>query len=215
MLNDVVFNNEKSSYYDWNIVLTKAEIPLPTPKTSTVDIKGSDGLLDLSEVLTGDIQYNNRQVKLTFEMMDDKDYQKLITEIGNYLHGKNVTFILSNDDDYYYTGRATINQWECVKRKGTIVITIDCEPYKYAVTETVRMVTLNNQTKVITLINNRKRVCPVITVTGEITLKSDDFTYELSEGTQQIINFKLVEGNNNVEVSGNGTINIKYRQGAL
>ena len=148
-------------------------------------------------------------------MQDLQGFFYVFSCLSLLFHGKDVTFILSNDDDYYYTGRATINQWECVKRKGTIVITIDCDPYKYAVTETVRMVTLNNQTKVITLINNRKRVCPVITVTGEITLKSDDFTYELSEGTQQIINFKLVEGNNNVEVSGNGTINIKYRQGAL
>ena len=50
MLNDVVFNNQISAYDDWNIVLTKAEIPFPTAKTSTVDIKGADGLIDLSEV---------------------------------------------------------------------------------------------------------------------------------------------------------------------
>ena len=68
MLNDVIFNDEKSAYDEWNIVLTKAEIPLPTPKTSTVDIKGADGLLDLSEVLTGDVLYDNRAIKLTFEI---------------------------------------------------------------------------------------------------------------------------------------------------
>ena len=39
MLNDVIFNDEKSAYDEWNIVLTKTEIPLPTPKTSSVDIK--------------------------------------------------------------------------------------------------------------------------------------------------------------------------------
>ena len=129
MINDVIFNNEKSAYDDWNIVLTKAEIPLPTPKTSIVDIKGADGVLDLTEALTGDVQYNNRPIKLTFEMMDDTDYSTLISDISNYLHGKVVTVTLSNDDDYYYRGRATINQWECVKRKGKIVIQIDSEPY--------------------------------------------------------------------------------------
>ena len=51
MLNDVIFNDEKSAYDEWNIVLTKPEIPLPEPKTSTVDIKGANGLLDLSEAL--------------------------------------------------------------------------------------------------------------------------------------------------------------------
>lgn len=215
MLNDVIFNNEKSAYDDWHIILTKAEIPLPTPKTSTVDIKGADGLLDLSEVLTGDIQYNNRTIKLTFEMMDDTGYYDLITTISNYLHGKKVTIRLNNDDDYYYTGRAVINQWECVKRKGKIVIQVDCEPYKYAVIETIRTVQVSNQTKTVTLMNNRKRVCPILDVTGKITLTINGVDYELAEGKQQLINFKLVEGNNSIQVSGNGTVKITYRQGAL
>ena len=215
MLNDVIFNNEKSAYYDWNIVLTKAEIPLPTPKTSIVDIKGADGVLDLSEVLTGDIPYNNRLIKLTFEMMDDIDYYNLISEISNYLHGKKITVNLTNDEDYYYVGRATINQWECVKRKGKIVIQVDCEPYKYAVIETVRTVSVTDKAKTVTLINNRKRVCPNLDVTGTITLTIDGVDYELSEGKQQLINFKLVEGRNVVKVSGNGTLTITYRQGAL
>lgn len=215
MLNDVIFNNEKSAYYDWNIILTKAEIPLPTPKTYTVDIKGADGVLDLTEALTGDVQYNNRPIKLTFEMMDDTDYYDLISEIGNYIHGQRITFNLSNDEDYYYIGRATINQWECIKRQGIIVITVDAEPYKYSVTETTMIVNVANQTKTITLQNNRKRVCPTLTVTGTITLTINSVDYELSEGKQQLINFKLVEGNNSIQVSGNGTLTISYRQGAL
>ena len=215
MLNDVIFNNEKSAYDDWNIVLTKAEIPLPTPKTSIVDIKGADGVIDLTEALTGDVQYNNRPIKLTFEMMDDIDYSTLISDISNYLHGKVVTVTLSNDDDYYYRGRATINQWECVKRKGKIVIQIDSEPYKYLVTETVRTITVNNQTKTITLPNSRKRVCPNLNVTGTVTLTVNGVTYELAEGKQQLVNFILVEGNNAIKISGNGTLTITYRQGVL
>ena len=215
MINDVIFNNDKSAYDDWNIVLTKAEIPLPTAKTSTVNIKGSDGVLDLSEVLTGDIVYNNRTIKLTFEMMDDTDYYDLISNISNYLHGKKITVTLTNDEDYYYVGRASISNWECVKRQGKIVIDVDCDPYKYAVTETTMMVNVANQTKTITLPNSRKRVCPNLNVTGTITLTIDDAEYELSEGQQQLVNFRLIEGNNTIKVSGNGTVVISYRQGAL
>ena len=215
MLNDVIFNNEKSAFYDWNIVLTKADIPLPAPKTSTVDIKGADGVLDLSEVLTGDVLYNNRTIKLIFEMLNDNDYYGLITEISNYLHGQKIKFTLNNDEDYYYIGRATINQWECVKRKGTIVISVDCEPYKYAVIETIKKVQVSNQTKTVTLSNSRKTVCPTLTVTGTITLTINGVQYELAVGEQQLINFRLVEGNNVVKVSGNGTLTISYRQGAL
>ena len=215
MLNDVIFNDEKSAYDEWNIVLTKADISLPKPKTSLVEIKGADGVLDLSEVLTGDILYNNRTITLTFEMMHDTDYYDLISDISNYLHGRIVTITLTNDEDYYYVGRASINKWQCVKRKGTIVITVDAEPYKYSVTETTMIVNVDNQTKTITLQNSRKRVCPILNVTGAITLTINGVNYKLAEGKQQLSNFRLVEGNNVVKVSGNGTLTITYRQGEL
>ena len=215
MLNDVIFNDEKSAYDEWNIVLTKADIPLPKPKTSLVEIKGADGVLDLSEVLTGDILYNNRTITLTFEMMDDTDYYDLISDITNYLHGRIVTITLTNDEDYYYVGRASISQWQCIKRQGIIVITVDAEPYKYSVTETKMIVNVANQTKTITLQNSRKRVCPMLNVTGTITLTINGVNYKLAEGKQQLSNFRLVEGNNVVKVSGNGTLTITYRQGEL
>ena len=215
MLNDVIFNDEKSAYDEWNIVLTKADIPLPEPKTSLVEIKGADGVLDLSEVLTGDILYNNRVITLTFEMMDDTDYYDLISNISNYLHGRIVTISLTNDEDYYYVGRASISQWQCSKRQGIIVIMVDAEPYKYSVTETTMIVNVANQTKTITLQNSRKRVCPTLNVTGTITLTINGVDYELAEGKQQLVNFILVEGNNTIKISGNGTLVITYRQGAL
>ena len=143
MIKDVIFNNEISAYNDWNIVLTKSEIPFPKAKISTVDIKGADGVLDLSEALTGDIKYSNREIKLTFELLDDSEYESLISKIGAYVHGKKITFQLTNDDLYYYVGRASINEWECVKRKGKIVISIDCDPYKYKVNETIINVAVN------------------------------------------------------------------------
>ena len=215
MLNDVIFNDEKSAYDEWNIVLTKPEIPLPEPKTSTVDIKGANGLLDLSEALTGDILYNNRTIKLNFEMMDDTDFYDLISDISNYLHGRVVTVRLTKDEDYYYIGRASSNNWECVKRKGIIVITVNCEPFKYAVQETIRTVNVIHETKTITLPNSRKRVCPNIEATGTVKLILGDAEYDLVEGQQQLINFMLVEGDNIVKISGNGTVRITYRQGAL
>ena len=215
MLNDVIFNNEKSAYDEWNIVLTKSEISLPTPKTSMINIKGADGSLDLSEALTGDIFYNNRTIKLTFEMMDDADYYNLISDISNYLHGRIITVRLTKDEDYYYIGRASIKEGECSKRKGMIVISVECEPYKYAVTETVRTITVSNQTKTITLPNNRKKICPNINATGTVKLIVGDVEYDLVEGEQQLISFVLIEGDNIVKISGNGTVIITYRQGAL
>ena len=42
-----------------------------------------------------------------------------------------------------------------------------------------------------------------------------DVEYDLGEGEQQLISFVLIEGDNIVKISGNGTVIITYRQGAL
>ena len=214
-MNDVIFNNDKSAYDDWNIVLTGANVPLPVPKTATVDIKGADGVLDLSEVLTGDVTYNNRVITLNFDMLNDSDYYTLISNIANYLHGRNVTVRFTNDDDFYYIGRASINQWECVKRIGKIVIHVDCDPYKYKLNETVVTVNLNNETKGVTLHNLRKRVSPTLDVTGNVTMTFKGVEYPLIAGKQQILNFVLTEDKNLVSFKGTGVVKITYRQGAL
>ena len=215
MLHDVIFNTEIQAYEDWNIVLTKVELPPPEPKTMSVEIKGADGELDLSEVLTDDIKFKNRTIKLTFEVMDDKQYYSITSEMAKYLHGKMVTVRLNDDEDYYYTGRASINSWECVKRKGTIVVSVDADPYKYDVIERIFNVNLNNETKTIVLINGRKHICPILDVTGSVTLIWEGESYTLLEGKQQMLRFILKEGNNTVSFTGTGTVKITYRRGEL
>ena len=214
MLNDVIFNDEISAFNDWNVILTKSEIPFPQIKKSTIDIKGADGELDLSEVLTGDVKYSNREIKLTFEMLDDAEYPILMSKIGAYVHGKKVSLQFSNDDLYYYVGRATISSWECVKRKGKIVISIDCDPYKYRVNDTIVNVNVSGENTVI-LTNERKRVCPTLSVQGTITMTYNGLTYELENGVYRIPTFHLVEGGNIVNLKGNGSIKFTYRMGAL
>ena len=135
--------------------------------------------------------------------------------MAKYLHGKNVTVRLSNDEGYYYTGRAVINSWECVKRKGTIVVSVDADPYKYDVIERIFNVNLNNETKTIVLINGRKHICPILDVTGSVTLIWEGESYTLLEGKQQMLRFILKEGNNTVSFTGTGTVKITYRRGEL
>ena len=215
MLRDVIFNNgEKSAYYDWNIVLTKTEIPLPKEKRHTVDIVGSDGVLDLSEAVAGELKFQNRTVKLTFEVMDDTMFEVTLAEVSNYIHGKNLTFTITNDGEYYYSGFATINSWECNKRKGKIVVTIDAEPYKYAIDETVVIADVNG-TKRLTLTNTRKRVCPTITVSGNINATFNGNTFKLPTGTNQLLEIFLSEGENDFVLSGNGTVKFLFRRGLL
>lgn len=214
-MNDIIFNNEIKCFEDWNIVLTEINIPFPTPKTNIIDVPGSDGFIDLSEVLTGDIKYNNRVCKLTFEMMDLIDYNDLISKISNYLHGKMITFLQTKDENYFYKGRATISEWQCVKNQGKIVIEVDCEPYKYSIKETRNNVILNNESKIVKINNDRMKICPILNVSGDVSVIINDETYKLKAGEQQLVQLILNQGVNQFTFQGTGSVTIIYRKGSL
>lgn len=215
MINDVIFTpadkSRISAYDEWNIILTKVENTLPEPKTVTVDIKGADGLLDLSEVVSGDIRYTNRKLKLTFELIDVNNYDELITEIANAIHGRTVNVQLTSDENYYYEGRATISKWECRKRKGTIVINIDAYPFKKAVYETTKSIDISGKDSVVIVADTRKTIVPTLDVTGDVKINGVFVT----PGTRQYPEIVLKEGTNTFNVSGSGTVKFIYRAEVL
>ena len=214
MLNDVLFN-DISAMNDWNIVLTKSDITPPKVKTSIVNIKGADGILDLSEALNGDVIYDNRDIKLTFSLMDMREYSTLISKISNAIHGKKVKLRFTIDDEYYYEGRAQISQWESSKNIGKIVVNVNADPFKYRLYETSNTFSLNGKEQVVHLQNDRMRVSPTLKVSGEITITYDKITHTLKEGEYQLVDLSLKEGDNVIKLNGNGSVNISYRRGML
>lgn len=220
-MNDVIFNHKStdpiSVFDDWGLVLTKIENPLPTPKLVTVDIKGADGVLDLSEVATGELRYNNRTIKLTFEMLEVKNYNALITDVASKIHGKNVTFLLTDDDQYYYTGRATINSWECNQNRGKVVVSVDAYPYKYAVHETSVSFTITGETFKRFNAYTTQKVRPKIEVTGTIKIKIGNETFTYSAGTYTNNVLLIHDGINSITFAdgSDGTIKITYRSGVF
>lgn len=227
---------EKHTYKDWNLILTSTDIDFPDPKTETVDIPGADGELDFSEVLTGDISYKNRTISFEFEMIDRfANWKNKISEISNYLHGKKFKIILDEDSSFYYFGRVTVNNFKSNKSTGTITIEADVEPYKcdiYASNEDWLWDTFNFETGIINetkelqvngelevvIYGRRKKVVPKITCNSpenqmQVIFKGE--TYNLSNGTQKILNIEICEGKNILKFIGNGTISIEYRGGSL
>ena len=61
-MNNTVTFGTKNSYTDFGLILTSKEIGLPEPKTEIVEIAGANGVIDLTEALTDDIKYNQRQL---------------------------------------------------------------------------------------------------------------------------------------------------------
>lgn len=211
-MNTIKFN-DKDSYTDFNLILRPKTIPFPTPKTNYVSIEGRDGDLDLSTSLTGDVRYENIDYSLEFYLDKERtDWITALNNISTYLHGKKVKLKLSEDPNWEWEARITLNDFESDKNIGLIVLDCNLEPYRLKITDTVvtEAVAAN---KVITLSNSRKWVMPTITTTAEVK-----FTYGTKQitvnGTLQTPDFILKEGNTSITLnSGSGNIVFTYREG--
>lgn len=126
------------SYADWKLILSKKEIGLPTVKTTTVDIPGSDGTLDLSEVITGRVCYGNRILVFTFvtgDSLTGTTWAELLADVSGAIHGQRLDIILDDDAAWKYTGRVTLDSFATSRATHTIVIKCDCSPYKINLTD--------------------------------------------------------------------------------
>lgn len=106
----------------------------PEPKTYTVDIPGGNGVIDLTEALTGDVAYKNRKQEFTFAVIDVKNFEKVKTEVSNFLHGRAFDYTMTMDPGYTYHGRFSVDSYSHEAYAngllGRFKITVDANPYK-------------------------------------------------------------------------------------
>ena len=126
---------EKNSWDDWHLVPTSRPVfNPPKPKYKTLDIPGGDGLLDVSELLTGYPVYENRTGSIEFMVHNGySEWYTAYSNIMDYLHGQKLRAILEDDPDYFYEGRYSINEWKSDKKYSLIVIDYSVNPYKQSV----------------------------------------------------------------------------------
>ena len=203
-----------NTWYDWRLIVTAKDVTPPEPKTNLVDIDGMSGSLDLSESLTGEVTYEDRTVTATFwtDEGSRSDREKLLRDIVATLHGRKVKIIEPDDLEHYFYGRVKIKSWENTLAYAEFTIEATCEPWRYAVNETERIVSVNRET-ISVVINNDgvKTLCPVITVTGSVTIDGA----RLTTGSYLIPDIKLYRGVNVISVSGTGSATFAYREADL
>jgi hypothetical protein len=236
-MNGALFG-EKHSYRDWGLILkSRPVISPPSPKTTYIDNPGTDGQLDLTESLTGDIAYDNRIITLEFNVIDSrKRWSNIYSEILDYLHGRQMKLILDEDSSFYYEGRFQVNEWKSDKKTSTITIEGNVEPYKYekysslddwlwdefnfenGIIREYKELRVDGTLKVV-IEGRRKRVIPSFLVTSDdgkgLQVSFDGSTYDLKDGKNIVVDIRTVEGTNTLTFTGNGTVSIDYRGGRL
>jgi phage-related protein len=205
---------------DWDLILHAKTLTPPKPKTTYVSVPGRDGDLDLSEALTGEIHFENRIATFSFIASEGSysDREDLLSEIVANVHGKRLQIIDPDYPGYYLSGRCTVPERTNINAYGTITVEANCDPYKYAVEETTRHVTVTTGAGTISVILTNtgvKTVTPTITVTGSVTLAFGTTSTTLSAGTYVLPGLQFPAGPTTVQVSGNGTVAFTYREGIL
>ena len=121
-----------NTYDDWHIVPESRPLFLPPDmKTNYVDVPGTDGHADFSDVLVGEVLYKTRTGSMEFIVLNDyQPWDILYSKIMNFLHGQKLRAYLEDDASYFYDGRFTVNKWRSEKQNSRIVIDYDVTPYK-------------------------------------------------------------------------------------
>lgn len=211
-----VLFNDWHTWGDFQLVMTEKEISAPEPKTHYVEIEGADGSLDFSEYF-GEVKYNRRKLKYTFtSLVERKNFWTEFTRIQNILHGQEFKIIDDEDPEFYYIGRVTIDKWKVDKVIGSFEMEIDAEPYKYRINETIRTEYVTG-TMYFGIWNDRMSVTPVFNVSAPMTLVFNGKTIAIGTINTDITSTDIVfkQGNNTLQVTGEGLITIRYQEGAL
>lgn len=155
MYHSVIFG-DKNTWRDWHLVPTSRPVVSPPPlKSKTVDIPGGDGVIDLSDSLTGYPVFGRRTGSFEFIVVNDfyepvntyEEWHVTYSNIMNYLHGKKMEMALEDDPDYWYEGRFTVGSWTSDRSHSKITINYDLEPYKWYKTKRTLKLLAEKSTK--------------------------------------------------------------------
>lgn len=107
----------KDMYADFGCILASEDRGNPRPKTKFVDVPLRDGRIDATNALSDQVFFDDRQMILEFLCITDDKASK-ITEIANYMDGRRMEIIFSDDASFKYVGRITVSKWKTDRHSG-------------------------------------------------------------------------------------------------
>ena len=70
---------DKHSFHDFGLIMTNKVISGPVPKTKKVEVPARNGSIDMTEVVTDDVKYEDRTINISFFAGNDLDALPAIT----------------------------------------------------------------------------------------------------------------------------------------
>ena len=179
------------------------ELDPPEPKTYTVDVPGGNGVIDLTEALTGDVAYKNRHMAFDFACVFPDSFEEVKTAVSNYLHGRRFDFSLSWDPGYTYRGRFTVSSYSHTAvsggKVGTIRVEVDADPYKLKEHSVYRLNATGGRT--FRLMSGRRPVRPTIECSEPCIVTFKGKSFVVPAGTYRLNDVLFREGPNEIYIN--------------
>jgi len=123
----------RNTWDHWRIVPTERPAFAPPELHKTeVKIDGMNGVIDLSQAITGYPTFGNRTGSFDFAVVNDfRNWQEAYSDILGSVHGKRLFCVYEEDPEWYYAGRWSVGSWSTGKTRSTITLNYNLEPYKY------------------------------------------------------------------------------------
>lgn len=215
----------KNTYTDFGLIPMSRPVVLPPePKVSYLDIPGRNGALDLTETITGNITYENRQGSWKFVVDKNRDWVEVYSELLSFIQGRFLRVILEDDPLYYYEGRLNISEWSSEKNHSVITINYILDPFKYEVVEAIderyQEITKNLVTEPFVFsFDSYTKVIEAIVICGnygniDVVASIGKINYPCRMG-KNILPIFHVNGNDTFKIEGNCEVTIRYRKGRL
>lgn len=194
-----------------NLIYQTHEIESATPRTYYVSVPFSDGDLDLTESITGEPTFNNRNGWVSVGLMLGKGNKNNIRDIlrRDFL-GRAITLSFS-DETAVYKGRCIDIEFSDKIGYYLVTFRFNLEPFRYKPTLTTYTYALSSTAAIKYISNIGKPVTPTFIATGNTTIVHNSNTYSISAGTYTLP-IKLITGSNTLRVSGTGTLTVRYQE---
>lgn len=218
---------------DWGLKLISIYLPMPSPKTQTIDIPGGDGSIDLSEI-NGRPTYKDREgVQLVFDLLDG-DYTTWLMKYSEFaaeVHGRTIKMVLDDEPEHYYMVRLELNSEKTNPIYSKITLSGSAKPFKYhllssgepwlwdifnfqtGVIRTLMDVEITSTDRTVTILGAGIDNPPVFVVTeaNNLQLIHGGRTYTLKVGRNRFPAVRVGKEDVTLTFSGTGKLSIEYR----
>lgn len=224
---------DKHSFHDFGLIMTNKVISGPVPKTKKVEIPTRNGSIDMTEVVTDDVKYEDRTINISFFAGNDLDALPVITSrLQTEWSGMKAKITFDDDEAFYWIGRIDGVEPVTNGKSITINVTATVDPYKYSVLSSMddwlwdpfdfdtgiinELADLKvNGSLSVDLVGVFKYDNPIVISDSDMIVTHNGVTADIKPGSQVLYDIVLEEGTNTLTFTGNGTVSINYVGGSL